>query len=292
VSYSQIHSLLTQFRTRYPMGSLVSELLMIHDGNYIVRASVQMGGTTLATGLASVADVEAAEDRAKVRALEALGIQSSSLLLGTASPVSSESEPMMQLNSEPPLGTVTPAVTSSVAPTVTPDVPTPVSPANVIPLIDPRSMPPALTELPPVPAVATPKKSIPKTTPVVADLYAHTILDEDPDAALTADPTVLMDDVLPSLSTGDRLFHQEFESSDRPKPTTSAPAPVTNDITIDLSEEIAQIDVEIKRLGWTKKRGSDHLKKMYGKATRRELTPEELFDFLDYLKDQPANPDR
>ncbi len=69
-----IQTLFAQFRARYPTGCLVSELLTIHEGNYVVRVLVQMGGTTLATGMASANDLELAEDRAKVRALEAMGI--------------------------------------------------------------------------------------------------------------------------------------------------------------------------------------------------------------------------
>lgn len=64
----------SQFRTQYPMGSIISELLQIHDGNYVVRAVVQMGGVTLATGMAAAAEIDQAEDQARVRALTVLGI--------------------------------------------------------------------------------------------------------------------------------------------------------------------------------------------------------------------------
>lgn len=55
------------------MGCLSSDLLTIHQGQYIVRSVAQLGSTVLATGMASASDIEAAEDRSKVRALEALG---------------------------------------------------------------------------------------------------------------------------------------------------------------------------------------------------------------------------
>ncbi|HEY9664265.1 MAG TPA: hypothetical protein V6C65_37960, partial [Allocoleopsis sp.] len=67
--------LLAQFQARYPTASLIAELLTIHQGSYIVRAVVQMGNTLLATGMAAASDIEQAEDRAKVRALATLGIE-------------------------------------------------------------------------------------------------------------------------------------------------------------------------------------------------------------------------
>ncbi|MGG6296940.1 hypothetical protein ACQ4M4_21300 [Leptolyngbya sp. AN02str] len=67
-------SLLAQFRAQYPGGSLVSELSTVHNQLFVVRAMVQFGGVTLASGLAAEASIEAAEDHAKTRALEAFGL--------------------------------------------------------------------------------------------------------------------------------------------------------------------------------------------------------------------------
>ncbi|MDR9403102.1 MAG: hypothetical protein RI580_06655 [Halothece sp. Uz-M2-17] len=63
-----------QFRTHFPKGSLISELIQIDHGKYIVRASVQNEGLTLATGLAAADTVEQAEDKARDRALAVLNI--------------------------------------------------------------------------------------------------------------------------------------------------------------------------------------------------------------------------
>jgi hypothetical protein len=46
----------------------------VHDGNYAVRALAQIGGTILASGMAAHPNLEIAEDQAKTRALEALGL--------------------------------------------------------------------------------------------------------------------------------------------------------------------------------------------------------------------------
>ncbi|AFY59870.1 hypothetical protein [Synechococcus sp. PCC 6312] len=65
---------LAQFHHRYPTGSLTADLLQIHDGLFIVQAKVQVGGTTLATGLGAAPAIEQAEDLARQRALAVLGI--------------------------------------------------------------------------------------------------------------------------------------------------------------------------------------------------------------------------
>jgi len=66
----------TQFRKYYPQGSLISELVTINHGKYIVRTLVQIEGVTLATGLAAAETVEQAEDRSRDRALTILDLNS------------------------------------------------------------------------------------------------------------------------------------------------------------------------------------------------------------------------
>ncbi|MCU0551117.1 MAG: hypothetical protein MUC48_17355 [Leptolyngbya sp. Prado105] len=73
-SHSQGHSLFAQLRNRFPQGALISELVQVQDGQFVVRAIVQVGTTTLATGMAAAEKIEVAEDRARVRAMEVLGI--------------------------------------------------------------------------------------------------------------------------------------------------------------------------------------------------------------------------
>ncbi|MBE9113739.1 hypothetical protein IQ273_30665, partial [Nodosilinea sp. LEGE 07298] len=68
-----LSSLLSQFRQRYPQGSLTSELLTIHDGLYVVRVCAGVNGITLASGLGANTTLETAEDVATTRALERLG---------------------------------------------------------------------------------------------------------------------------------------------------------------------------------------------------------------------------
>jgi hypothetical protein len=93
---SSLRTLLTQFQSRYPMGCLSSDLLTIHQGQYVVRSVAQVGHTVLATGMASATDIEAAEDRSKIRVLEALGLGA-----GAGSSLSSASNPLPTSLSSP-----------------------------------------------------------------------------------------------------------------------------------------------------------------------------------------------
>jgi hypothetical protein len=65
-----------QFRVRYPTGSLIAELITIHDGFFVVRAIARVDEKMVATGLAAAMTVEEAEDRAKTRVLSMLGLSS------------------------------------------------------------------------------------------------------------------------------------------------------------------------------------------------------------------------
>ena len=64
--------MLERFRQRYPLGSLSSELLTIDRGKYLVRASVQVDGILLGTGMGEGDTIEQAEDRARHRAIALL----------------------------------------------------------------------------------------------------------------------------------------------------------------------------------------------------------------------------
>ena len=61
--------MLQKLRQRYPQVALISELVQIDHGKYIVRAIIEIEGKTVVTGLAAADTVEIAEDRARERAL-------------------------------------------------------------------------------------------------------------------------------------------------------------------------------------------------------------------------------
>ncbi len=52
-------------------------------------------------------------------------------------------------------------------------------------------------------------------------------------------------------------------------------------------EIIARIDAQVKRIGWTISRAKDHLLGAYGVQSLHLLTDEQVFDFLNFLEQQP-----
>ncbi|MBW4618881.1 MAG: hypothetical protein KME17_05925 [Cyanosarcina radialis HA8281-LM2] len=137
-----------RFRVRYPQGCLISKLLRIENGNYVVQALVQVEGATLATGLAADDNIEIAEDRARSRALAVLGL--------LASGVPDDRE------------------TPSVSPSITLQPSTPISPATASQNYQHEVLP----EIPQV-EVAPPTFSQPKFSEVDAIPFADDLTSQE-----------------------------------------------------------------------------------------------------------------
>ncbi|WP_416667128.1 hypothetical protein [Egbenema bharatensis] len=300
---ASIQTLLTQFQTRYPLGSVTSELLTIYEGSFVVRAVIQVGSTTLATAMAAATDIEQAEDRAKVRALSALGIGSS--FAGNIAP-SGLAYPLPPSTSFEPAQTLT----APEAP-----VPSPIAPQPTFadrPASDPLTVP-----TPPPQPVRTSEPWFPEESRAAQDmgsstneLFQPTAPPESgrlPEAAPDLDspsPSIVELDFSPEPAPEqdpaqpERLPEPEpakpTKSSSKSKSTrrkepaeeTAAETPPPQEI-VDRSDVNAKIGVEMKRLSWTVEQGRNHLKRTYGKRSRQELEDSELLDFLNYLEAQP-----
>jgi hypothetical protein len=259
--------LLIQLRSHHPSGCLLSELLQVVEGHYVVRAAVAVDGADLATAMAAAPTIEQAEDQARARVMAVLGLTPLNL---------------------PDAKSATPAARI-------PDMAVDVVPAPAVVL--PVAAPEVLPELPIVPpperveddeagdSVASGSKSTKskaKSTKAKA-------------AKLEAEPEPLMVEITggddaPDAAPEEMEIEYEFtiegDATDGPVDEPEA-APMVAP-TIDLSDAIAQIGAEIERIGWTKKQGSGYLQEAYGKRTRAELTETELLSFLHYLKALPS----
>jgi hypothetical protein len=247
------------------MGSVISELMTVHAGRYVVLASVQMGGTVLATGMAAAEDVEIAEDRAKVRALEALGIQSTISLFSNPLPSSSIHE--TQTQSVQSTKNLVPTVFSSISGTALPtDSTQPINGEKMV----------------------SPEENDFNRDP---ELTAKILLEESQESLET-------NDAFPAIASSNPDAQPE-PPKPRPKPSHAtfstdlgnAETTVVNEALsnpIDLSDVIVQTSVELKRLSWTDAQGRKHLQQTYNKRSRQHLTDDELLDFLRYLQSQPT----
>lgn len=218
----------SQFRIQYPTGSLTSELIKAEPDHYIVRAMIQVGGTTLATGLSAASTVEEAEDHARWRAL---------MVLGMASPAEE-------------------------------------SQAHLVAAKAPAQLQPASTDL---------------------QAIANKALDALPNWEFSESKAELAEEGIPRQP---RSANGNHRGSDKPTSGTSkhkltqataTRTPILEEVSsspVDLSEIIAQTDVELKRLGWTNTQGQRYLQQTYNKRSRQHLTDDELLEFLDFLQSQ------
>jgi hypothetical protein len=253
--------MLAQFQRLYPNGSIISELLQIFQGKYIVRVSLQIEGVTRATGMAGSDTVEAAEDQARSRALTVLGITNATAETAVFSPK-------------------------------------PISPVTVNPSVKTTTV---LNE------------SAPSSGDVISSQWSQSSNTKNDTYQQALDQsfsgtTTREEEFDTSTANLEILSSPDPEPQPLPEITASNVTPFTprsysppedmglrsgiakskrKSEPVNLSDVIAQTDVQIERLGWTKEQGREHLKKTYGKLGRSLLSEEELLDFLNYLKSQP-----
>lgn len=259
---------IAQFRSRYPFASLTSELLMVHNEAYVVRAIAQTGSLVMATAMATNLDLEKAEDRAKGRVLEMLGTGVAQSNRQVEPDIAHGPSPDEDL---PPLS-------------LTPDI------ANIAPLEEDPAPRPA--PRPQAPAV------LPLSSEDAAPLEA---IAPSLSRLPTSDALPPLDDTIPGLDSPSTSSAPQAQPPKKPtKPRlslskpTAAPRPTAPAETTlnpkDLSDVIAKTSVELRRLGWTDEQGREHLQNAYGKRSRQQLTDPELVDFLRHLERQPTPP--
>jgi hypothetical protein len=301
-----------QFRVHYPQGSLVTELSAIDHGKYIVRCLVQVEGTTLVTSLAAAETVELAEDKARSRVIEILGI-SSTITAGSENLPVTPQVPSLQEN---------PTVSSDLSVGLTPNLSVSNRVSEVSEVATSKKIPSSVVTQ--ASAISeTPETSdsvvwqadwrsqseghqlksevtsnFTPTTPVITDQVLDTTLSDtlspassiseayEVESSVEVSSGLLMTE---NASVGglDDASVQSSSLSQAEKETNTIPA---SDTSIDFSEIVAQTNVELKRLGWNSHQGRDYLVQTYGKRSRYELTDEEILDFLHHLEKLP-NPD-
>ncbi|MEO6861839.1 MAG: hypothetical protein ABI180_09935 [Microcoleus sp.] len=242
-----------EFRALYPAGQLICELLTIHHGKFVVRCLVQVDGKTLATGMSAAESVEDAEDRARSRSIAVLAF---------AAP----------------------------APVAAVPVPVPVPPALAplpvleMPVADPIAIPHhsnfvntevKLNEEPiaPVPEPLPPTIDLPPAAEFVPKQI-------DSDAWLSSS----YGEPLPELEVPNTSQSELSQGAAEVRELQPIAVGIPSDAIEDDSDTIAQIDAILKRQRWNKKTETDCLEQLYEKSSQRELSSEQLADFLEYLE--------
>jgi len=322
-SSSSLPALLNQFQTRYPMGCISAELLTIHQEQYVIRALIQVGGITIATAMAADSKLETAEDRAKLRVLEAAIPSTSSAVLPPillSNPTNPEVIPSStpqfnqldqthaafggQPTSQPDRSTepeiaptaasqsqpdYEPADQPNYSPTALPDpvfeIGSGTETADLLPTIQPSSLSAPFSTAASLPSS---QSSWETEFQSVSQLHS-TALDPSIQTNSVQTSSVQTSPVTGSLRTSktERANKRTAELSTNAPIESTAPEPADPE-PADRSEEIMRIGIEMKRLGWSTEQGREYLKRTYGKASRSKLDDAELLDFLHYLEMQPS----
>ena len=247
-----ISSLFAQFRHQYADGSLTTELLMTHAEQYLIKATVTIGDQIVTTALAADPSLTTADDQAKLRVLAILGFGQE-----TAQPSHNGAA----------------AVASKTAETTAPALAQPVSPPATV--TNTSSSEAAVLSEADLSTVdtSTPVASTPANS--ASDISDLETVDDSEDIGRPIDSIAPEEAPAPSEVPASSLAATAIENFDDTHP-------------VDLSDIIAQTDVEMSRLGWSSLQGRSYLEATFSKRSRQQLTDEELLTFLLYLETQPT----
>ncbi|MCX7592782.1 MAG: hypothetical protein N2235_03260 [Fischerella sp.] len=265
--------MLAQFQSLYPTGSLISELVQIDRGKYIVRASVQIDGVTRATGMAAAETIEAAEDQARSRALMVILTTSQPSVAPPSPELVTQMQPNRSLSTTSRFDSEsTYAATSN-----------PVSPTEITPPSTPTAASRVKTDGY-TPGISQSLTGTAKPETQLETLVENAGVMSGSHSENQSSPEIASSNVTP--------FPQRSYSSIPQEDVEIQSAPTTKKKKkaepVDQSDDIAKIGVEMQRLGWTTEQGRDYLIKTYGKRSRHLLDPEELRQFRMYLESQPT----
>ncbi|MGB3266190.1 MAG: hypothetical protein WBA89_19785 [Microcoleus sp.] len=256
-----------QFRALYPAGQLICELLTVHHGKFVVRCLVQVDGKTLATGMSAAESVEDAEDRARSRSIAVLGLSDTPPV---AVPVSgSPPPPPPPVVSAPP-----PPVPQSLAPLPVLEMPV----AEKVDLPHQSNFVNTESKLNEEPIAPVPEPQPPAVDRVPAAGFVPKQIDSD--AWLSSSYGEPIEELeVPKI--GQSELPQGAAEIRELQPIAVG---IPSDAIEDDSDTIANIDGILKRQGWNKKTETDCLQQLYDKSSQRELSSEQLADFLEYLE--------
>ncbi|NEP34710.1 MULTISPECIES: hypothetical protein [unclassified Moorena] len=266
----------TQFRDRYPQGSLISDLLAIDHGQYIVRCSVKVEGTILVTGLAAAQTVELAEDQARLRALAALGMDSTKGIDQNKDIPRAKREVNLPLQ---PLPRYDVGSTSASQEQTQPNhhftQASRTSDTSSYSFSESRAR-----------EVRETAANIPSVEPVRN--FSNDSFSREVETSVPADIPKKREPISYQTSPPDPPV--QSYSQNTMETNTSDMGSLSSGI-IDHSDIITKTNVEMKRLGWTTQQGKDYLLQTYGKRSRQLLSDKELMSFLEYLESQPVPSD-
>ncbi len=252
---------------------MVSELIKIDRGTYIVKVLVQVNNVILATALAGADTVEAAEDAARQRAIAVLFLDEQPANNGVIEATSSKTISAATISQTEVKPSPATFIESNIEAT-------PLDNQNIVNFSEADFKQSELSSI--AETNITTSNPIPESTPTQPKHQS------------------VVKDTTQSINTANNLFGETFTAEIPQNSATLSANSVPESIfeansvnttaeieAMDFNEIKQQTDIEIKRLGWTKDRGKEFLKSRYGKRSRLHLTDEQLLEFLRYLEKLP-----
>jgi hypothetical protein len=245
--------------------SLISELLTIYQGKFIVRVAVQVDGIVRATGMAAAEILETAEDKARERAIACLNLHSSPF-----TPPKTEEIPA--LPTQPEIATAKPTPTlleSSHSPTPNESqLDFGYTSAGESPIKEPKSTSTNTGGRGKSKPLATHPEPIPQEKDIFSENFGADLF-----TASSSKPPLPTD----SPSTVDLPFDDE-------SPLMEVETASTETQSIDLAEELQKIEVKLKELRLKANDERECLEINYGKSSHYELTALQAREFNRYLE--------
>jgi hypothetical protein len=265
--------MIRKFRSRYPQGSLISELLTIKQGKYVVRVMVQENSITLGTGLGAEDTLEKAEDIARMRALSTLDLDYNPITSTIEPETAVELKTNLEVKPSQSMETLQPEAISEIrnqhSEEVSVSVPETSKPAKKIKTV--TNKPEPVVESTPVAEILEPVVESTPVAEIPEPVVESTPVAEIPEPVVESTPVAEIPE--PVITK---------ESISEPQEVISSAA------TVDYSDIIFRTDIELRRLGWGKEEGRKHLIETYGKKSRHVLSDGELLEFLQYLENLPT----
>lgn len=278
--------MLAQFQSRYPTASLLSQLLTIYQGKFVVQVSVQIEGVVRATGMAAAETIELAEDQARTRAIALIPDQE----ITSSAPQQSDRVPSTS-NSINNLSNLEPS-TPTFSPTLEEDYPE-FAPNNSKDYFSPSELnfDPVEEDVELEPIAPVTSNPLASPSKVVAPFALHSFEEDDPllDPIGITEPIDLSDTLI-AIETELRNLRwtadQERKYLNRIYSKDSRDLLTTTQLIefLNYLQVFAQTSKELARLGWDNQQGQDYLMKNYKKKSRQYLSYQELAEFLQHLQ--------
>ena len=283
--------MLAQFQARYPTAILLSQLLTIYQGRFIVQVSVQIENVIRATGMAAAETVELAEDRARLRAIALISTSeiTPSVPIELTSPQEDALVPTISELTAPISVTNVSNSEHSFAPT-----PNPVEDYPEFASISSKdySAPPELNSDPvedfgiePItPATNNPVAAFNNVTPFVPRTFVpESPIDDSTEPIDLSDTLIAIETELRNLRwTAEqerKYINRIYKKASRDLLSTSQLFEFLNYLQV-----FAQTGKELERLGWNNQQGQDYLMENYQVRSRQYLSYQELKDFFQHLQ--------